>query len=1242
MLHRMFTLCSSLLVASSAAANPTLAKGYPPAYFEVNVGHAPDGVLLVGRQLQDRLHVERSRLVLRDGASSTAIELVGGHVERLEHERPLSGTVQLVKPSGTVKVPAFESARAPEVWPGVALSFVVRDNGFAFDAHLDAGVDPAKIRFRLPAPGGLDQEGNLVVKTEEGTLVLSRPIAHQPVNGKPRPVPVSFRVDGTTLGFELGRYDPNLPIVIDPRLIYATYLDHGVHIAVTSHGPYGVVIGGLTIGSPAADPDIYVAKFDPRLTGPSSLVFASVLYGNNPTEGVSGYFPRRASAHADGRILFCGANANTAFRSTDLINPNTNEPAFGYPVSIVLSADGATMLNVTSIPTVGGGQMSDCAWMPTGNRYAAIGGNQSAITTPLVTPMAGHSGINFVLVVDLDEDPQVDNDSIVFGSHVLSGAGAAPELSVDPSNTITFLATGTHLSPFLAPNAFQTRPDEYSACKLNPDLGAQAFLGCTFFGGTGGEGGAVNQGDLTTDPQGNVYILLNSASNTDYPAHPGAVRPAQPGFLAFSKLNASLSALEWTRFGTGPTFAYAARAIRTPGGDFIILDQGGSAYPAADTSCSLNSSNAFSVLAGPDADSVLYESRLVLAGIDVAHIDNGVIAGGSFGNNAQNAFTPLVNGFDATPRFFGALVFDTQSRCLDLALSGGASANIVTEGDVVRWTATVRNAGPDDARDVEIPFVIPAQLQAVTFTTSQGTCQLTPDLRCLLGTVPSGASVTVELMAIAAAPGAGVGNIQVTSPDEGRDPNNNRVNLSVSVNAATGPCGAVSYFGRCDGATLSYCEDRGGARERRVDVACDQDVFPSGVAGTCALIDAVYGYDCAVLRGEECIFQDGVSDQVLYGYCAPASGGCIVTNETSVCTPLPIPGGCTTDQVGQCFSDLLLYDCHGSQGVAFDCRSVGGTCADGVCGDIAEGGACDPDPNGLTRCQSPLLCHEPTRTCVAREALCDPSYAPRCVDRNYSVCTAQGLIETKSCTEILGTAAGCEEVFSCRRASGETCASPEGCVADRPQTGSSGRVCNVQLGAYCPRGESCVFGVENGRPVGRCTSLNASCTGEGSVGCVGEVATACYTQGDLHYVEPSGIDCQSFGGECEARPTGPGCRVGPGSLCDPNPDGVLTCTDGNTCRVNVDGEPICQSDTETDGGLPEDGAVSPDGAVTADGGVRPDAGTPDAGGAAEDEGCGCNTASERPSSPLGAAFLLGLFGLVRLRRRARAPSATFQ
>lgn len=1236
MLHRLSIPALILLAASSAAANPTFARGYPPAYFEENLGQAPSNALLLGRQLSDRLYVERGRLVLVDGGSKTAIEFVGGRIERLVKERPLSGTVQLVKSSGTVKVPAFESARAPEVWPGIALSFVVRDNVFAFDAHLDAGGDPALIRFRLPAPGALDEDGNLVVKTDEGTLVLSRPIAHQPVAGKPRPVPVAFRVDGTSLGFELGSYDPSLPVVIDPRLIYATYLDHGVHIAVAGDGPYGVVIGGLNFSGAAALPDIYVAKFDPRLTGPSSLVFASVVFGNNPTEGVSGYSPRRASVHPDGRILFCGSNANTAFRSTDLINPNTSQPALGFPVSIVLSADGASLLNVTSIPTVGGGQMSDCEWMPGANHYVAIGGNQAAITTPLVTPMPGHSGINFVLVVDLDEDPQVDNDSFVFGSHVLSGAGAAPELSVDPSGTVAFLATGTHLSPFLITNAFQTRTDQYSACKLVPALGAAGFLGCTFFGGTGAEGGAVDQGDLTTDAQGNVYILLNSASNTDYPAPPGTTRPSQPGFLALSKLNPSLSALEWTRFGTGPTFAYARRVVLSPSGDFIVFDGGGSAYPAADTSCSLASSNAFSILAGPDADSVLYESRVVLAGIDISSLDGGVIVGGSFGNNAQLAFNPLVNGFDATTRFFGALVFDSQSRCLDLALSGGASANIVTEGDVVRWTATVRNAGPDDARDVQIPFVLPAQLQAVALTASQGTCQLTPELRCLLGSVPSGASVSVELMGLAATPGAGVGNIQVTSPDEGRDPNNNRVNLSVSVTAATGPCGAVSYFGRCDGATLTYCEDRGGARERRVNVACDQDVFPAGVAGTCALIDAVYGHDCAVLRGEECVFQDGVSDQVLYGYCAPASGGCIVTNETSVCTPLPIPGGCTPGQIGQCFSDLLLYDCHGSQGVAFDCRSVGGTCAEGACGGIAEGGACDPDPNGLTRCQSPLLCHESTRTCVRREALCDPSYAPRCVDRNYSVCTTQGLIETKSCTEILGTAAGCEEVFSCRRASGETCASPEGCVADRPQSGGSGRVCNVQLGAYCPRGESCVFGVENGRPIGRCTMLNASCTGEGSVGCVGEVATACYTQGDLHYVEPSGIDCQSFGGECEARPSGPGCLVGPGSLCDPNPDGVLTCAPGNTCRVNANGEPACHSDSETDGGLPEDGGT-PDGAAPADGGTRPDAGTPDAGGAAEDEGCGCTAARERRSSPWAAGLLVGLLAFARRSRRAVRP-----
>src|SRR6185503_17935637 len=52
-----------------------------------------------------------------------------------------------------------------------------------------------------------------------------KPIAYQEVGGERRTIESGYRVLGPTrVGFELGDYDEELPLIIDPVLVYSTYL----------------------------------------------------------------------------------------------------------------------------------------------------------------------------------------------------------------------------------------------------------------------------------------------------------------------------------------------------------------------------------------------------------------------------------------------------------------------------------------------------------------------------------------------------------------------------------------------------------------------------------------------------------------------------------------------------------------------------------------------------------------------------------------------------------------------------------------------------------------------------------------------------------------------------------------------------------------------------------------------------------------------------------------------------------
>ncbi|MCB9832310.1 MAG: hypothetical protein H6807_07525 [Planctomycetes bacterium] len=127
---------------------------------------------------------------------------------------------------------------------------------------VDPGVDPSVIAWRYEGVEGvqLDATGNLVVALGEdkagvdGKLIEEAPVAWQMVDGKKVAVKVAFKIDERgALRFDLGDYDHDLQLVIDPVLIFSTFMggngtDHCVGTAIDDNGHVYVV--GRTHSNP--------------------------------------------------------------------------------------------------------------------------------------------------------------------------------------------------------------------------------------------------------------------------------------------------------------------------------------------------------------------------------------------------------------------------------------------------------------------------------------------------------------------------------------------------------------------------------------------------------------------------------------------------------------------------------------------------------------------------------------------------------------------------------------------------------------------------------------------------------------------------------------------------------------------------------------------------------------------------------------------------------------------------------
>jgi hypothetical protein len=114
------------------------------------------------------------------------------------------------------------------VYPGIDMTWYGNTGLLEYDFLVAAHADPARIRMRVNGASGLSLEadGALRIATSAGVVYQHRPRIFQTLaSGERRPVAGGFRLTGArTVAFQIGQYDPNLPLTIDPALESSTYL----------------------------------------------------------------------------------------------------------------------------------------------------------------------------------------------------------------------------------------------------------------------------------------------------------------------------------------------------------------------------------------------------------------------------------------------------------------------------------------------------------------------------------------------------------------------------------------------------------------------------------------------------------------------------------------------------------------------------------------------------------------------------------------------------------------------------------------------------------------------------------------------------------------------------------------------------------------------------------------------------------------------------------------------------------
>ncbi|MEO8195622.1 MAG: Calx-beta domain-containing protein, partial [Thermoanaerobaculia bacterium] len=237
----MRALKPAVLVLAMAAIAPTAsvqAAAAPAQWiFEENGGRTAPAVRYAARGNGYRAYFTDDRVVLQLGETNPGtvleLDLSATGTAAVRGESSAASAIRYVSfdPSGISgrEIAAFERLRYRGVAADADLVFYGREGELEFDLELAPGADLSAVHLgvRGARAMALDESGALILSTAGDPLRLHAPMAYQlDADGRRAEVASAFVVDAAakSIGFRAGNYDRTRALVIDPVLVYSTYL----------------------------------------------------------------------------------------------------------------------------------------------------------------------------------------------------------------------------------------------------------------------------------------------------------------------------------------------------------------------------------------------------------------------------------------------------------------------------------------------------------------------------------------------------------------------------------------------------------------------------------------------------------------------------------------------------------------------------------------------------------------------------------------------------------------------------------------------------------------------------------------------------------------------------------------------------------------------------------------------------------------------------------------------------------
>jgi len=223
-------------------------------------------------------------------------------------------------------VPQFARVRYNGVYPGIDLVFYGNQGRLEYDFQVKPGSDPAQAELEFNGAKQLElKDGNLVIRSETGSVQLGAPYMYQEIAGRKKPVEGRFVLRGAKrAGFAIGDYDHSRELIIDPTLNFSTYFggsgdEHATSVAVD--GSLNIYLAGSTTSPnlPATGiqttlngaQNVYIAKMSPPLGSLAAVLDYVTYLGGDGTDS-----PVGIKVDGAGDPFVAGTTSSTNFPTT--------------------------------------------------------------------------------------------------------------------------------------------------------------------------------------------------------------------------------------------------------------------------------------------------------------------------------------------------------------------------------------------------------------------------------------------------------------------------------------------------------------------------------------------------------------------------------------------------------------------------------------------------------------------------------------------------------------------------------------------------------------------------------------------------------------------------------------------------------------------------------------------------------------------------------------------------------------